>query len=133
MDKKIQRILSIFIAISLLFAGMYADTVLAEDFFAYDLTGKMTASLAPLHSDINHDAICTTESPAVHNTASQSRVKYQQRYREVIEFLYFQCPRLGSRALEKSCIHHTATYLFYRTQNELITEYVYQSDGKKRI
>lgn len=109
------------------------NAVPAEDFFAYDLTGKTGASLAPLHSDINQDAICTTELPSVHNTASQSRTKYQQRYQEVFEFLYFQCAGLGSMALEKSRIHHTATYLFYRTQNELITESVYQSDGKKRI
>lgn len=133
MDKKIHRIISILLAISLFFAGMYVDAVPAEDFFAYDLTGKMTASLAPLHSDINHDTICTTESPAVHNTAAQSRTKYQQRYREVVEFLYLHCSGLGAIAQEKSCIHHAATYLFYRTQNELITEYVYQSDGKKRI
>lgn len=133
MDKKIHRLISIILTISLFFAGMYVDTVLAEDFFVYDLTGNTTASLAPLHSDINHDAICTTESPAVHNTASQSRAKYQQRYKEVIEFLYLQCSGFGSAAPENSYIHHTATYLFYRTQNELITEYVYQSDGKKRL
>lgn len=133
MDKKIHRIISIFLAISLFFAGMYVDTVPAEDFFAYDLTGKMTASLAPLHSDFNRDAICTTESPAVHNTASQSRTKYQQRYREVVEFLYLSCSGFGFVTPENSRIHHTTTYLFYRAQNELITEYVYQSDGKKRI
>ncbi len=133
MDKKIHRIISILLAITLLFAGMYVDAAPAEDFFVYDLTGKMTASLAPLRSDINHDAICTTELPAVQNTAAQSRTRYQHRYREIVASLCLHCSSLSAIAQEKSCIHYAATYLFYRTQNELITEYVYQSDGKKRI
>ncbi len=132
MEKQIHRIIGIFLAISLLFAGMYMKAIPTEDLFAYDLTGKMSASLAPVHSDINHDAICTTDLPAVSNSDLQSRTKYQQRYREVIAFLYLQCSGFGSISQRKSCIHHT-TYSFYQTQNELITEYVYQSDGKKRI
>ena len=136
MDKwtqQINRIISIALVISLLFAGMYVDIVPAEDLFVYDMTGKAAASLAPAQSDTNNDAICTAELPAVQNADLQSRTSYQQQYRETNEFLYLQC--FGSRSLShgNSCIHHITTYLFYRTQAELLTEYMYQSDGKKRI
>ena len=136
MDKwtqQINRIISIALVISLLFAGMYVDIVPAEDLFVYDMTGKAAASLAPAQSDTNNDAICTADLPAVQNPDLQSRTSYQQQYRETNEFLYLQC--FGSRSLShgNSCIHHITTYLFYRTQTELLTEYMYQSDGKKRI
>ncbi|RKI84311.1 hypothetical protein D7V83_05530 [bacterium 0.1xD8-71] len=133
MDKRTHRIISLFLIISLLFAGLYMDAIPAEDFFVYDLTGTTAASLAPVHTDINTTAICTTASSAVPGIDLQTRARYQQRYREVSEFLYLLYSGSGSISQGKSYIHHTATYLFHRTQNELITEYVYQSDGKKRI
>ena len=87
MDKwtqQINRIISIALVISLLFAGMYVDIVPAEDLFVYDMTGKAAASLAPAQSDTNNDAICTAELPAVQNADLQSRTSYQQQYRETI-------------------------------------------------
>ena len=85
MDKwtqQINRIISIALVISLLFAGMYVDIVPAEDLFVYDMTGKAAASLAPAQSDTNNDAICTAELPAVQNADLQSRTSYQQQYRD---------------------------------------------------
>jgi YbbR domain-containing protein len=133
MDKRTHRIISILLAISLFFAGMYINTLLTKDLFAYDLTGTMTASLSPIHLDINDDAICTTALPAINNIDLQSQTRYQQRYREINEFLYLLCPDFSAISQGKSYVHHITTYLFYQTQNELVTEYVYQSDGKKRI
>ncbi len=136
MDKwtqQINRIISIALVISLLFAGMYVDIVPAEDLFVYDMTGKAAASLAPVPSDINNDAICTTELPAVQNADLQTRTNYQQQYRETNAFLYLQCFGSWSVSQGNSCTHHITTCLFYRTQTELLTEYMYQSDGKKRI
>ena len=92
MDKwtqQINRIISIALVISLLFAGMYVDIVPAEDLFVYDMTGKAAASLAPAQSDTNNDAICTAELPAVQNADLQSRTSYQQQYRETNEFRLF--------------------------------------------
>ena len=129
MNKKTHRIISIFLIISLLFAEMYITALPAEDSFARDLS----AHSASIQSDINQDAICTTESPAVHSMDLQSLASYQQRYREVHEFLSLPYAGFGSVLRGKSHIYHTTTYLFYRTQNERITEYVYQSDGKKRL
>ncbi len=132
MDNRAHRIIGILLAISLLFAGMYVDTP-AEDLFAYGLAGHMTASIAPVPSDIDNDAICPTDLPVIHNIDLQAREKYQQRYRETNESLYLLYAGSGFISQGKSFIHHTSTYLFYRTQTELITEYVYRSDGKKRI
>ena len=128
MNKKTHRIISIFLIISLLFAEMYITALPAEDSFARDLSNFVS-----IQSDINQDAICTTESPAVHSMDLQSLASYQQRYREVHEFLSLPYAGFGSVLRGKSHIYHTTTYLFYRTQNERITEYVYQSDGKKRL
>lgn len=136
MDKwthQINRIISIALVISLLFAGMYVDTIPAEELFVCDITGKAAASLAPVPSDINNDAICTTELPAVQNADLQTRTNYQQQYRETNAFLYLQCFGSWSVSQGNSCTHHITTCLFYRTQTELLTEYMYQSDGKKRI
>ena len=87
MNKKTHRIISIFLIISMLFAGMYLTALPAEDSFARDLSGQTAANLVPIQTDINHDAICTTESLAVHSMDLQSRASYQQRYREVHDFL----------------------------------------------
>lgn len=133
MNNRAQRIIGILLAISLFFAGLYANTVPAEDLFAHGLTGHITESLVPVPSDPDTDAICPTELPAVQNTDLQAREKYQQRYREINESLYLLYAESGFISQGKPCIHHTSTYLFYRTQTELITEYVYLSDGKKRI
>lgn len=133
MNKKTHKIIGIFLIISLLFAEMYITALPAEDSFARDLSGQMAANFVSIQSDINQDAICTTESPAVHSMDLQSLASYQQRYREVHEFLSLPYAGFGSVLRGKSHIYHTTTYLFYRTQNERITEYVYQSDGKKRL
>lgn len=132
-DRKIRRIISIFLIITLFFAGMYTNAFPTEDLFAYDLTGNTSESLAPVFSDIYHDAIGTTELPAIHSIELQARAGYQQQYREVSEFLSLSCSGIHSISRGKSHQNHTATYLFYQAQNELITEYVYQSDGKKRL
>jgi len=132
-DKGKRSLISIFIILSLFFAGVYVNADPAEDFFASGLTGNTSESLAPVHSDTYNDAIGTTELPAIHSMELQARSGYQQQYREVHDFL--SLPRFGVDSVLKKKFHrnHTATYLFCQTQNERITESVYQSDGKKRI
>ncbi len=133
-DKKIRRLISIFIILSLFFAGMYVIADPAEDFFASaGLTGNISESLAPVHSDTYNDAIGTTELPAIHSMELQARSVYQQQYREVHESLSLPCLGIDSVSKRKFHRNHTATYLFCQTQNERMTESVYQSDGKKRI
>lgn len=132
-DKRIRRLISIFIILSLFFAGMYVIADPAEDFFACGLTGNVSESLAPVHSDPCHDAIGTTELPAIHSMELQARSGYQQQHREVHESLSLPCLGIDSVLKGKFHRNHTATYLFCQTQNERITESVYQSDGKKRI
>lgn len=133
MDKRTHRIISFVLAILLFFAGTYADAAAADALFEYDLTEKTTPGLAPYHSDINNAAICTTESSNVHNIELQSRGRYQQRYRQVNEFFYLHNSVSGSLSQGKSYIYHAAQYAFCQAQNELLTEYMHQSDGKKRI
>lgn len=115
------------LAILLLFAGAYADAL-----FEYDLTGKTAACLTSCHSDLNDDAIGTTESSNAHTIEMQSR-ESQQQYREVSEFLSLKNSVFGSTSRRKSYIHHAAKYSFCLTQNELLAAYIHQSDGKKRI
>lgn len=133
MNKRTHRIISIFLAILLLFAGAYADAAPADALFTYDLTGKMAVCLAPCHSDLNDDAIGTTESSNAPNIEMQSRGSYRQQYREVSEFLSLQNSVFGSTSRRKSYIHYAAEYSFCPTQNELLAAYIHQSDGKKRI
>ena len=132
-DKGKRRLISIFIILSLFFAGMYVIADPAEDFFASGLTGNTSESLAPVHSDTYNDAIGKTELPVIHSMELQARSVYQQQYQEVHESLSQPC--LGIDSVSKGKFHrnHTATYLFCQTQNERMTESVYQSDGKKRI
>lgn len=132
-DKKIRRLISIFIILSLFFAGMYVKADPAGDFFASGMTGNVSESLAPVHSDTYNDAIGTTELPAIHSMELQARSVYQQQYREVHESLFLPCFGIDSVSKRKFHRNHTATYLFCQTQNERMTESVYQSDGKKRI
>lgn len=132
-DKRKRRLISIFIILSLFFAGMYVIADPAEDFFASGLTENISESLAPVHSDTYNDAIGTTELPAIHSMELQARTGYQQQYREVHESLSLPCLGIDSVLKGKFHRNHTATYLFCQTQNERITESVYQSDGKKRI
>lgn len=133
MDKRAHRIISFFLTILLLFAGAYADAVSADALFECDLSGKTAASLTSCRSDINDAAICKTESSNIHNVELQSRGRYQQQYREVNEFLSLQNSIFGSTSRKKSYIHHAAKYSFCQTQNERLTKYMHQSDGKKRI
>lgn len=135
MDKKTHRIISLLLAISLFFAGLYMDTVLTEDLFAYGLTGNMAASLTPVPLDVDHNAICTTELPALHHVYLQSQAKDPQCYGENTASPALSCSAFRSMWQGKSYLHDTAAYPFYRyrMQKELITEYVYRSDGKKRI
>lgn len=133
MDKRTHRIISIFLAILLLFAGAYADAAPTDALFEYDLTGKTTACLAPCHSELNDDAIGTTESSNTPAIEMHSRESHQQQYREVSEFLSLQNSVFGSTSRRKSYIHHAAKYSFCLTQNELLAAYIHQSDGKKRI
>ena len=132
-DKGKRRLISIFIILSLFFAGMYVIADPAEDFFASGLTENISESLAPVHSDTYSNVVGTTELPAIHSISLQARSGYQQQYREVHEFLPLPCFGINSVLQGKFHRNHTATYLFCQTQNELITEYVYQSDGKKRL
>lgn len=131
MHKRIRGLISIFIIFSLFFAGMYVNADLAEDLFASALTGFTSENLAPVHSDTYKDAIGTTELPAIHSMELQARSGYQTQYREVHAFL--SMPSSGIHSAFKGKFHrnHTATYLFCQTQNERLTESVYQSDGKK--
>lgn len=133
MSKSTHRIISLFLAILLLFAGAHVDAVLADTLLEYDLTGKMTANLTPCHSDIHDDAIGTSESSNTPDIEPQSRGNYQQQYREVNEFLSLQNFGFGSTSRRKSYIHHAAKYAFCQTQNELLTAYIHQSDGKKQF
>lgn len=133
MDKRTYRIISIFLAILLLFAGACADAAPAYALFEYDLTGKSAACLTSCHSDLNDDAISATESSNTPTIAMQSRESHQQQYREVSEFLSLQNSVFGSTSRRKSYIHHAAKYAFCLTQNELLTEYIHQSDGKKHL
>lgn len=131
-DKRIRRRISIWIILSLFFAGMYMNAEPAEVFFASGFSGHTAESLAPVHSDTYHDTIGTTGLPAIHNIELQGS-GYQQQYREVNESLVLPCFGIHSVLKGKFHSNHRATYLFCQTQNERITESVYQSDGKKRI
>lgn len=133
MDKRTRRIISLVLAILLLFSGAYAGAVSADALFACDFAGNAAPSLTPCHSDINDAAICTTESSNIHNMELHSRGRYQQQYREINEFLSLQNSVFGSLSRKKSYTHHSAKYSFCQTQNELLTEYLHQSDGKKRV
>lgn len=133
MDKKIHRMIGLLLSILLLFTGTYADAASADPFSAYDLTGKAAICFAPCHSDINDDAICTTESSNAPDIELQPRRSYQQQYREVSESLSLQNSIFGSTSRRKSYFHHAAKALFGQTQNELLAAYIHQSDGKKRI
>lgn len=133
MDRKTHRIISLLLTILLLFSGTYVDAALADTLLEYDLTGKAAANLAPCHSDLHDDAICTTESSNAPTIEVQSRGSYQQQYREVSEFLSLQNSGFGFTSRKKSYIHHAAKYAFCQTRNELLAAYIHQSDGKKRI
>lgn len=131
-DRKIRRRISICIILSLLLAGMYVNAEPAGVLFASGLSGHTSESLAPVHSGTCHDAIGATRLPAIHNMEVQG-AGYQQQYREVHESLFLSCFGIHSVLKGKFHSNHRATYLFCQTQNERITESVYQSDGKKRI
>lgn len=133
MNKRTHKIISLFLTILLLFAGTYADAVSADALFKCNLIGETDATLAPCHSTINDATICKTESSNIDNIELQSQGRYRQQYREVNEFLSLQNSVFGSISRRKSYIHHAAKYSFCQTQNELLTEYMHQSDGKKRI
>lgn len=133
MNKKTHRIISLFLAILLLFAGAYADAAPADALFEYALTGKTAACLTPCHSNLNDDAIGATESSNAPTIEMQSRESHQQQYREVSVFLSLQNSVFGSTSRKKSFIHHAAKYSFCLTQNELLAAFIHQSDGKKRI
>ncbi|MDE6911235.1 MAG: hypothetical protein K2P44_12300 [Lachnospiraceae bacterium] len=128
MRKNTQRRIGLFLAMLLFLSGMYVDTVMTEAFFVYDTTGKIVSC----HSDINDATICTSELISVCSAERLSHGGYQERVREMNDFLYMQCSGFGSLFRRKSCILHAAR-LLCRKQNELVTDYIHQSDGKKRI
>ena len=134
MNKRTHRIISLFFAILLFLSGMHADTVATEALFVYNLTGKMATGLAPCHSDINDATICSEmDLLNMCSVEQQSPGRYQERAREVNDFLYLQCSGFGFLSQGKSCMHRVMVHLSCRRQNELVIDYLHQSDGKKRI
>ncbi|MDE7324570.1 MAG: hypothetical protein K2N73_17990 [Lachnospiraceae bacterium] len=133
MNKRTHRIIGLFFAILLFLSGMYMDTITAESLFVYDFTGEVAASLISCHSDMNSAAICTTGLLNAHSIELQSLERYPERYQKSNAFLSLQRPGFGALSQGKSYIHHAVSHLFCRTQNELVTDYMHQSDGKKRI
>lgn len=133
MSKRTHRMICLFYIALLLLTGIYMDTIPEEALSVCSQTGKTTAILAPLHSDINCATICPKEFPNILDMKLQSRGKFQEQHREVNECLYLSCFGSGSLFHGKSYRYHAAASLFFHSQNDLVTEYMHQSDGKKRV
>lgn len=120
------RIISFVLAISLFLSGMYLDTNAGDAFFVYDSTGNTSLCARVFHADINHAKMCMTE---LLNECSDAEI---QSYSPSP----LLCPLYADDLflLQGRSVRHPETvFSFYRTLDGIVTDYIHQSDGKKRI
>lgn len=132
MKKKIHRIISLILAISLFLAGGYIDTVMADSLFVCGSEGRMLSTFSSCHADINDTAICITGLLNLCNMKLQPSGRYQRYNEEAESFLNLLCSGVWSMPQGKPCAYYTSLYLCCHTQKKSVTDYMHQSDGKKR-
>lgn len=119
-------IICLMIIISLLLSGMYFDTVTPDDFFAYSSFSIMSIDDPSFDFYYKDTKVCTTEM--LNECAC-----VQQQPEELSVFLHLlftdQLALIQRRALQNP----ETIRAFCRTLDALVTEYMHQSDGKKRI
>ena len=134
MNKEIQKIICFVLIISLSLAGLYVDTIAAASLFVCDFTGKTASCLRSCHADNSDSNVCTE---AMLNECSGMELeplgKYPDRDRETGDSLNLLYSILGFLFQGKSFPLQKTIQFFCLSQNELLTDYIHQSDGKKRI
>lgn len=125
MHQRKDRFFSLIIAITLVLTGLYLDTAVEDALFWY--TSKEEAVLCQklFQTDINTSKICSREMLNEYGDMQQQSA----RLYPLLSLLYVSYHFLSQGKFYRKFEDVQA---FYQTSDGLVTNYMHQSDGKKR-
>lgn len=133
-NKGTPGIMCFVLAVALFLAGMYTDAIMSDVLFVCDSMGKTSSCLRSCHTDINDVNVCIAE---MLNECSSMEWQPYGRHRsqegKIGSLLYFLYANLGSSFRGDFWACKETIQSFCQVQNELLTDYIHRSDGKKRI
>jgi len=123
--KRKDRVISLILVTALLLTGVYLDTAIRDMFFWHGGMGDSMICSGLFQADMNDVAACMIEMMNEYSRMEQQLI-------ELSPLLYFLCsshiflfPGTSFGCLE------TVQFL-WRMSDELVIDYMHQSDGKKR-
>lgn len=132
--RKNKRIICYILVISALISGMRFENVEMDSLFACAHLKKATSYIKSCVEVMCDGEFCTTEMLGVCNNTDFQRVitRYTEQNGETKASLDFLCLEFLSIFEENSFRRLGAIQFFYQNLDEIVTNYIHNSDGKKR-
>lgn len=132
--RKSSQIVCFLLAIFVLTAGVRLENNHRDSSFVYP-SGRENARIFLHHGIIDEAKACTAEMLDNHNRVGLQRTayRYMNVKREIKLLLYFLCDASYCISRQKFYAKSEITQFFYPKANELVTNYIHKSDGKKQI
>lgn len=125
MHQRKDRFFSLIIAITLVLTGLYLDTAVEDALFWYTSKGEAVLCRQLFQTDINTSKICSQEMLDEYGGMQQQSA----RLYPLLSLLYV-CYHILSQG--KFYRRSEAVQPFFQTPDGLVTNFMHQSDGKKR-
>lgn len=118
------RFFSLIIVITLVLTGLYLDTAVEDALFSYTSKGEVVFCRQLFQTDINTSKICSRTMLDEYGDMQQSA-----RFYPLLSMLYVYYHILSQGKYYRKSEDVQA---FFQTPDGLVTNYMHQSDGKKR-
>lgn len=128
------KIIYLLLAVFFLVSGMCFEKIKTDSSLMYASMEKASSYLLPCYTQLGDDKVCTTEMLGNDGFVGlQQLSQYISQKREMrvsLDLLYLNIFALteGKRVFSEEM-----TQSFHQNLNRLVTHYIHQSDGKKRI
>lgn len=125
MQRRRCRIIGLILAAALFLTGIYLDTAAEDVFFLCDSMGETFLCPVSVGTDINKLKICGRETWGESSDMEQQTIE---------AYPVLSLPHAGRISLSqrKYFRHSESVQSLCRTLDVLVTDYLHQSDGKKR-
>lgn len=131
---KSSQIVCFLLAIFVLTAGIRFENNHADSSFVYP-SGWETASILLCHGVIDEAKACTAEMLENHNNVGLQRTacRYIRPKREIRQLFYFLYDDSDCILQQKFYVKSEVKQFSCPKTNEIVTNYIHKSDGKKQI
>ncbi|MBO5030877.1 MAG: hypothetical protein J6C19_09175 [Lachnospiraceae bacterium] len=128
------KIIYLLLVVFVLISGMCFEKIRTDSSLLHASMDKASSYLVPCRAQFSNDKVCTTEmlgNCGVFELQMLSQYISQKREMRVsLDLLYLNIFSLPDGKLVSS---EETTQFFHQNLNRLVTHYIHQSDGKKRI